>query len=194
MNFCKQLRLRTGLNQQELANKLGIGQPKSSTSLKSKYFNEPYEYLLNQKVRLSKDEYYLKVAEVIAIRSTCLKHKYGCVIVNDDIIVAAGYNGSPRGEANCCDTGECYQTRQSLPVDKQAAKHGGQYGSCVAVHAEQNALISASGKELRGATLYLVYLSGKINSGPCNTCNRMIKNAGIARVVTEGDIICNRLT
>jgi dCMP deaminase len=144
-------------------------------------------------MRISKDEYYLKIAETIAIRSTCLKHKYGALIVSDDVVVATGYNGSPRGEINCCDTGECYCEKHITPVDKKAAEHGGQYGLCVAVHAEQNAIISASRKELSGATLYLACLSAKVNTGPCNICDRMIKNAGIARVVTKEGIICKPL-
>lgn len=141
-------------------------------------------------MRIGKDEYYLKIAETIAIRSTCIRHKYGALIVNDDVIVAAGYNGSPRGETNCCDTGKCYKEEHREPVDTKAAEHGGQYGSCVAVHAEQNAIISASRKELYGATLYLACLSEKINTGPCNCCDRMIKNAGITRVITKEDVAC----
>jgi dCMP deaminase len=136
-------------------------------------------------MRIGKDEYYLKIAEAVAIRSTCLKHKYGAVIVNDDVIVATGYNGAPRGETNCCDAGICYRDEHAEPVDACAARHGGQYGTCVAVHAEQNAIIAASRKELLGATLYLVCLSDKVNSGPCNFCDRMIKNAGIIKVVTK---------
>ena len=142
-------------------------------------------------MRIGKDEYYLKIAETVAIRSTCLKHKYGAVIVNDEVIVATGYNGSPRGELNCCDTNECYKEKHAAPIYIKAAEHGNQYGSCIAVHAEQNALISASHKELQGATLYLACLTKKVNTGPCNFCDRMIKNAGIARVVTEEDVLCN---
>jgi dCMP deaminase len=139
-------------------------------------------------MRIGKDEYYLQIAETIAIRSTCLRHKYGAVIVNDDVIVATGYNGAPRGEANCCDTGECYRSKHAAPFDERAAAHGGQYGTCVAVHAEMNAIIAASRKELLGATLYLACLSDKENAGPCNICDRMIRNAGIVKVVTKGDV------
>jgi dCMP deaminase len=137
-------------------------------------------------MRIGKDDYYLKIAETIAIRSTCIRHKYGAVIVNDDVIVATGYNGAPRGEANCCDAGECYRDKHKSPVGTGAAEHGNQYGTCVAVHAEQNAIIAAGRKELLGATLYLACLSDKANTGPCNVCDRMIKNAGIVKVVTEG--------
>ena len=90
--------------------------------------------------RISKDDYYLQIAAAVSARSTCLRKHYGAVIVKDDRIVATGYNGSPRGEANCCDVGVCYCRTHELPIDATAAQHGAQYGSCVAVHAEQNAL------------------------------------------------------
>lgn len=136
-------------------------------------------------MRIDKDNYYLKIAEVVATRSTCLRRQYGAVIVNRDEIIATGYNGAPRGEANCCDTEVCYCRTHSEPVDKMAAKHGEQYGSCVAVHAEQNAIISAARKDTQGATLYLACLDKDVDPAPCNICDRMIKNAGIARVVTR---------
>jgi dCMP deaminase len=140
-------------------------------------------------MRIGKDEYYLKIAETVAIRSTCIRRKYGAVIVSNDEIVATGYNGSPRGEPNCCDTGDCYRNRHARPADRRAAVHGGQYGICVAVHAEQNAIISAARKELQGAVLYLACLSEDADPAPCNCCDRMIKNAGITKVVTKGDLI-----
>ena len=136
-------------------------------------------------MRIDKDNYYLNIAEVVASRSTCLRKKYGAVIVNNDEIIATGYNGAPRGEPNCCDVGECYCRTHEVPVGAAAAKHGAQYGSCVAVHAEQNAIISASRKDMQGATLYLACLSPDIDPTPCNICDRMIKNAGIVRVVTR---------
>lgn len=138
--------------------------------------------------RVSKEQYYLKIAAVVASRSTCLRKHYGAVVVKDDEIIATGYNGSPRGETNCCDTDVCYCRTHELPVSEAAAKHGSQYGSCVAVHAEQNAIISAARHELRGATLYLVGIDPStgefINAKPCNICDRMIRNAGIAAVIT----------
>lgn len=135
-------------------------------------------------MRIDKDSYYLSIAKAVAARSTCLRRQYGAVIVAGDEIIATGYNGSPRGEANCCDVGKCYCREHSAPVDAGAARHGEQYGSCVAVHAEQNAIISASRRELQGATLYLACLDDAIDPTPCNICDRMIKNAGIIRVVT----------
>lgn len=139
--------------------------------------------------RISKDSYYLKIAEVVAARSTCLRRQYGAVIVSGDEIIATGYNGAPRGEANCCDVGECYCQKHSTPIDEHAAQHGDQYGTCVAVHAEQNAIISASRREMQGATLYLACLDSSIDPAPCNICDRMIKNAGIARVITKAGVL-----
>lgn len=136
-------------------------------------------------MRIDKDNYYLNIAEVVASRSTCLRRKYGAVIVNNDEIIATGYNGAPRGEPNCCDVGECYCRSHENPIVAEAAKHGAQYGSCVAVHAEQNAIISASRKDMQGAVLYLACLSPDIDPTPCNICDRMIKNAGIARVIAR---------
>ncbi len=140
-------------------------------------------------MRISKNEYYLKIAEAVALRSTCLRRQYGAVIVNNDEIIATGYNGAPRGEMNCCDAGYCHCQKYTLPVSPHAAKHGSQYGSCKAVHAEQNAIISASRRDMQGATLYLASLDKTIEPTPCNICDRMIKNAGITRVVTCADTV-----
>lgn len=139
-------------------------------------------------MRIDKDSYYLNIAKAVAARSTCLRRQYGAVIVAGDEIIATGYNGSPRGELNCCDVGECYCEKHSSPVDERAAKHGDQYGACVAVHAEQNAIISAARRDMQGATLYLACLDESIDPAPCNYCDRMIKNAGIIKVVTKGDV------
>lgn len=136
-------------------------------------------------MRIDKDSYYLNIAEAVAQRSTCLHRQYGAVIVADDEIIAAGYNGAPRGEVNCCDVGKCYRDEHSAPIGTLAAQHGDQYGTCVAVHAEQNALISAARREMRGATLYLACLDSTVDPAPCNICDRMIKNAGITKIVTR---------
>lgn len=129
--------------------------------------------------RISKREYYLGIAEAVAQRSTCLRRQYGAVIVKDDQIISTGYNGSARGEANCCDVGYCWREANNVP-------HGEQYEKCVAVHAEDNA-ISQAGRESIGATLYLAgFENGKrIKAKPCVMCERKIKNAGITEVVTH---------
>lgn len=146
--------------------------------------------------RPSKDEYYLNIALAVSKRSTCLKRHYGCVIVKDDVIVATGYNGSPRGCANCCDTGKCQR--------EDSARYQG-YENCPAVHAEQNALLAVDRVHSQGATLYLAceedllgvtpfkafsQWTEDVDPRPCNLCQRMIQNAGIVRVVSrKGDIV-----
>ena len=129
--------------------------------------------------RISKREYYLGIAEAVAQRSTCLRRQYGAVIVKDDQIISTGYNGSARGEENCCDVGYCWREAHNVP-------HGEQYEKCVAVHAEDNA-ISQAGRESIGATLYLAGFENgnRIAAKPCVMCERKIKNAGIAEVVTH---------
>jgi dCMP deaminase len=132
--------------------------------------------------RISKQDYYLKIASEVARRSTCLRRQYGAVIVKNDEIIATGYNGAPRGDENCCDVGSCWRERHNIP-------HGEQYEKCVAVHAEANAIISASRNEMLGSALYLYGFEGFDkpieNPEPCIMCNRLIKNAGIEQVINQ---------
>ena len=126
-------------------------------------------------MRITKEEYYMKIAEAVALRSTCLRRQYGAIIVKNDEIISTGYNGSPRGVANCCDKGTCWREENNIP-------HGEQYESCMAVHAEQNAIISASRDKMIGATLYLAgFEDGKRleseNVKPCKICTKLIINA-----------------
>ena len=125
-------------------------------------------------LRPNKIDYYLGIAREVARRSTCLRRQYGAVIVKNDEIIATGYNGAARGEKNCCDTGVCWREANGIP-------HGEQYEKCVAVHAEQNAIISASRSEMIGAMMYIYGMEdGKeIDASPCLICERMIQNAGI---------------
>lgn len=129
--------------------------------------------------RINIHDYYLNIAKAVAKRSSCLKRQYGCVIVNNREIIATGYNGSPRNTLNCCDRGYC--KRLDVP------HNSGQYDDCDSVHAEQNALISARRRDMIGATLYLYGEENghKIDAEPCPICKRMIKNAGIERVITS---------
>ena len=144
--------------------------------------------MITSKDRPNKDEYYLDIAASVAKRSTCLRRRYGAVIVNNDEIIATGYNGSPRGEKNCCDTGECWREAHHIP-------HGEQYEKCVSVHAEMNAIISAARKDMVGGTLYLMGFDDSnpiFHAVPCTICRRLIKNAGIKRVVNDyGEIDIN---
>ena len=114
--------------------------------------------------RKSKIKYYLDIAKSVSERSTCLKRHYGAVIVKDDEIIATGYNGAPRGRENCCDIGSCLRIKMGIPS-------GQRYEICRSVHAEMNAIISASRKDMKGSTLYLVGVepdgSYTKNSEPC---------------------------
>lgn len=78
----------------------------------------------NNTGRIGKDFYYLKIAQAAAERSTCLRRKYGAIIVKDDIVISTGYNGAPRGRINCCDRGICYRDEHNIP-------HGEQYEKCL---------------------------------------------------------------
>ncbi len=133
--------------------------------------------------RISKSDYYLGIAEAVSKRSTCLRRQYGAIIVQNDEIIATGYNGSPRNAGNCCDVGICWREENHIP-------HGEKYEACLAVHAEQNAIISASRRDMIGSTLYLVgFENGKRIPAeqvrPCKICEKMIINSGITTVVTE---------
>ena len=95
------------------------------------------------------NEYFLDIAKAVGRRSTCLRRRYGAIIVKDKIIISTGYNGAPRGENNCIDTGMCERERLHVPK-------GQNYELCVAVHAEQNAIINADPNKMQGATAYIV--------------------------------------
>lgn len=129
--------------------------------------------------RVSKEDTYLNCAEVFAYRSTCLKRKYGAVIVKNDAVLSTGYNGSPRGTKNCCDRGECPRIPLGL-------HQGDGYGMCRAVHAEANALLNCSREQTVGADLYLTGVNpsdGSVHKAkPCPLCARMIIQAGIRNV------------
>lgn len=132
-------------------------------------------------IRPSKDTYYLDIAKAVAKRSTCLRRQYGAVIVNNDEIIATGYNGAARGQTDCLERGSCWREENDVP-------HGEQYEKCMSVHAEQNAIISASRAEMIGGTLYLAgFENGKEieNPMPCVLCARMIINAGINRFINN---------
>lgn len=137
--------------------------------------------------RPNKTEYFLNIAREVAERSTCLRRKYGAVIVKDDVIVATGYNGAARGEPNCCDCGTCIREEQNIP-------HGERYELCKAVHAEANALLNGNRADMIDATLYLVGIDGDEEMAeptPCAMCERLIRNARIKKVVTrKGEWTC----
>lgn len=132
-------------------------------------------------VRIDKENYYLDIAETVLERSTCARKCYGAIIVRNDEIIATGYNGAPRGRANCTDLGYCIRKKLNIPS-------GQRYELCRSVHAEANCIISAERSDMIGGTIYLVgreYDTGELvpDPQPCSMCRRLIINAGISKVV-----------
>ena len=131
--------------------------------------------------RISKENYYLDIAENVLERATCLRRVYGAIIVKNDEIIATGYNGAPRGRANCVDLGYC--SREAMRVPR-----GERYELCRSVHAEANAIISAARRDTVGGTLYLVGRDARTgallpDATSCSMCRRLVINAGLEKVV-----------
>ena len=131
-------------------------------------------------MRRDKANYYLDLAEVVAQRGTCLRKKYGAVLVKNDEVISTGYVGAPRGRRNCCDIGECIRSKLNIP-------RGERYELCRSVHAEANAIIRASRDKMIGSSLYLTGI--EVDTGNyvkdaicCSMCKRMVINAGIKDV------------
>lgn len=131
--------------------------------------------------RVSKENYYLDIAEIVSERSTCLRRRFGSIIVKNDSIVATGYNGAPRGRKNCSDLASCKREEMNIP-------RGERYELCRSVHAEANAIISASRRDMVGGTIYLVGRDARTgellhDATSCAMCRRQIINAGLEKVV-----------
>ena len=119
------------------------------------------------------DEYFLKIASVVAERSTCRRHHVGAVAVRDKHILATGYNGAPSGARDCLELG-CLRDELGIPS-------GERHEICRGIHAEQNVIIQAGlhGVSLEGSTIYVTHT-------PCVLCAKMLVNAKIKRYVTFG--------
>ena len=131
--------------------------------------------------RISKENYYLNIAETVLERATCLRRVFGAIIVKNDEIISTGYNGAPRGRCNCVDMGFC--TREAMKVPR-----GERYELCRRVHAEANAIISAARRDMVGGTLYLVGRNAQTgellhDATSCAMCRRMVINAGLSKVI-----------
>ena len=116
--------------------------------------------------RVSKENYYLDIAQTVAERCTCMRKRYGAIIVKNDVILSTGY---------------CMRDKLNIP-------RGERYEMCRSVHSEANAIINASRDQMLGGTLYMVCTDPKDGSlvagtNSCMMCKRMILNAGIAKVV-----------
>ena len=136
-------------------------------------------------MRRDKINYYLDIADSVCERSTCLRIRYGAVIVKDDEIVSTGYNGAPRGRKNCSDLGFCLRNARGIPS-------GERYELCRSVHAEANAIISAGRRDMLGSSLYLAARDAQSNEvlakrTSCSMCRRLIINAGIKTVFIRED-------
>ncbi|GAW93826.1 comE operon protein 2 [Calderihabitans maritimus] len=129
---------------------------------------------MNNNRRLSWDEYFMEITEVVAKRSTCLRRQVGAIITRDNRILSTGYNGAPSGLAHCDEVG-CLREAKGVPA-------GEKHELCRGVHAEQNAVIQAAtyGASIKGGTLFTTY-------HPCVLCTKILINAGIKRVVYRGD-------
>ncbi|MCD6358988.1 MAG: cytidine/deoxycytidylate deaminase family protein [Dehalococcoidia bacterium] len=119
------------------------------------------------------DEYFLKIASVVAERSTCLRHHVGAVAVRNKHILSTGYNGAAAGLKDCLELG-CLRDELGIPS-------GTRHEICRGIHAEQNVIIQASlhGVSIDGSTLYCTHT-------PCILCAKMLVNARIKRFVTFG--------
>jgi dCMP deaminase len=118
------------------------------------------------------DRYFLNIARETATRSNCVRRQHGAVIVKDRRIESTGYNGPPSGHPHC-DEGACPRARSESPT-------GWGYESCIAIHAEANAILFSSPQERERATIY-------ITGVPCFTCAKLIANSGITEVVATGE-------
>ena len=123
--------------------------------------------------RPDSDEYFLKIASVVAERSTCRRHHIGAVAVKDKHILATGYNGAPSGFKDCLELG-CLRDEMNIPS-------GTRQEICRGIHAEQNVIIQAAlhGVSLEGSTIYATHT-------PCVLCSKMLVNARIKRYVSFG--------
>lgn len=126
--------------------------------------------------RMTWGEYFMKVAETVAERSTCIRRKVGAVAVRDNRILVTGYNGAPSGMPNCIDYPDrCIRAALSIPS-------GAQHELCHAVHAEQNLIIQAMSAQttIHGATVY-------VTCHPCYICTKMLISCGVKAFVVKGD-------
>ena len=123
--------------------------------------------------RPSWDQYFMKMAELAATRSTCLRRQVGAVIVKERHVIATGYNGAPKGLPHCGEIGGCLRQQLGVPS-------GERHELCRALHAEQNAIIQAAtlAQSIEDATIY-------VTNQPCSICAKMIINAGIRRIVVR---------
>ncbi len=120
--------------------------------------------------RLSWDQYFMRIAMLVADRATCSRAKIGAVIVRDKNIIATGYNGSPAGHPHCTDVGCLVYVSRNPDGEEEE--------NCFrTIHAEINAVAQAAkhGVEINEADIY-------ITASPCYHCLKTLMNTGIRRI------------
>lgn len=153
--------------------------------LKTSHFNIFYQMNIPDKDdRISWDDYFLLIAAIISLRSTCNRRKYGSVIVKDNRIISTGYNGAPTGAPHCLGN-ECLRMKENIP-------HGERYDLCRAIHSEVNALSMVNDP----STLYnsIIYIVGYdcetasfIPGIPCQACYEKCKEYGLYKYITKSE-------
>lgn len=126
------------------------------------------------------DAWALGLAAAVAARADCTRRQVGAVILRPDkTVVATGYNGAPAGQPGCLTAGACPRGQMTMEQVAAGSSYDTGAGACIALHAEQNALLRASWDEMQNATLYITDM-------PCDGCARMITGTPISRVVWPG--------
>lgn len=133
--------------------------------------------------RPSFDEWALDLARTVAKRADCTRRRVGAVIMTPDhTILSTGYNGAPSGQPGCLTAGACPRGQMTNEQIEPGSSYDTGAGSCIAVHAEQNAIIRADWSRLQGATIYCT-------EEPCDGCLRLIKGTPIARIVSPSGVL-----
>lgn len=130
--------------------------------------------------RPSWEEYYLGIAQAVSVRADCTRRKVGAIIVKNQRIISTGYNGAPSGKPGCLTTGACPRGRMTMTDIPPGSSYDTGSGACIAVHAEQNAILRA-GLECIDAVMY-------VTDKPCDGCSRLIEGSGIVHVIFPGGI------
>lgn len=126
--------------------------------------------------RPDNDTYFMKMAELVATRSTCLRRNVGAVVVKEKRVLTTGYNGAPKGLRHCAEVG-CVRLQNHI-------ESGTRHELCRGVHAEQNAVIQAAyfGVSIKDSTIYTTNF-------PCVMCAKILVNAGIREIVYKDDYV-----
>lgn len=136
----------------------------------------------NKDLRPDWDTYYLGIARAVSRRADCTRRQVGAIIVNGSRIVSTGYNGAPSKAPGCLSDNACPRGQRSLDDILPGSSYDTGPGACIALHAEQNAIIRA-GLNCRKSILY-------VTDEPCDGCDRLIQGSGIIRVVyPQGGIL-----